>query len=100
MGKDDPWVIADPICTFIFSVIVFFTVTPICKKCVTILMEAAPESVKVDELIAGIKSIENVKSIHDFHIWQISEGKIALSAHVDSSTPMQSLREVQNLCRK
>lgn len=39
------WTIADPICTFVFSVIVCFTVTPIVKNCINVLMEGAPADV-------------------------------------------------------
>lgn len=42
------WVIADPICTFIFSVIVCFTVTPIIKQSINVLMEGAPSEIDSD----------------------------------------------------
>jgi len=53
-GQD--YVIADPICTFIFSAIVFFTVTPICKKCINVLMEACPSGISVSDVISDIKN--------------------------------------------
>lgn len=49
--------IADPICTFVFSVLVCISVTPIVKKCVNVLMEGTPENVDVDELIDEIKAL-------------------------------------------
>lgn len=33
------WALIDPICTFLFSVIVVFTTIPITKDCIAILME-------------------------------------------------------------
>jgi len=42
------WMIADPICTFVFSVIVCFTVTPIVKSCINVLMEGAPSEIDLD----------------------------------------------------
>lgn len=51
--KED-WMIADPICTFVFSVIVCVTVTPIVKNCISVLMEGAPTEVNTAELIAKI----------------------------------------------
>jgi len=51
---NDKWVIADPICTFVFSVIVCFTVTPIVKNCVNVLMEGAPNDIDVEKLINDI----------------------------------------------
>ena len=48
------WVIADPICTFVFSVIVCVTVGPIFKNCINVLMEGSPPEVDTQDLIAKI----------------------------------------------
>jgi zinc transporter 2 len=37
--------LADPICTFVFSVIVVVTVYPIMSNCLTVLMEGAPDEI-------------------------------------------------------
>lgn len=67
--------IADPICTFIFSVIVCCTVLPVIKQCVIILMEGAPPEFDVDKLISDIKDCapegDEIR-MHDFHLWSIS----------------------------
>ena len=44
------WNIIDPICTFVFSVIVMFTTVGITKQCVTVLMEAVPSKYKSDHM--------------------------------------------------
>ena len=41
---------ADPICTYLFSVIVFFTTIPIIKNIVIVLMEGTPKSINVEKL--------------------------------------------------
>lgn len=41
---------ADPICTYIFSVIVSVTTIPIFKKCLSIMMEGTPDEVNIEEL--------------------------------------------------
>lgn len=76
------WVVADPICTFVFSVIVCVTVTPIVKNCINILMEGAPSEIDSDALIADIRAVPGVEDLHNFHLWSISVGKFALSSHV------------------
>jgi zinc transporter 2 len=93
------WTIVDPLCTFIFSVIVFFTVTPITKNCVAVLMEGAPKEVDQEKLIADFHK-NGAVSIHDFHLWQISVGKYALSCHIESPTPMETLKKVTNVCKE
>lgn len=93
--------IVDPICTFVFSIIVFFTVTPITKNCVSVLMEGSPKEIDIEHLVKDIHKKANVKEggVHDFHLWQISVGKYALSCHIDSSEPMKTLKLVTKLCK-
>ena len=78
-------VIADPICTFVFSVIVCFTVTPIVKNCINILMEGAPSEIDSEELVGKIKALGPDVDLHAFHLWSISVGKFAMSAHVETT---------------
>jgi zinc transporter 2 len=37
--------IADPICTYLFSVIVAFTSFPVVKECIKVLMEGTPHTI-------------------------------------------------------
>jgi zinc transporter 2 len=94
------WTIADPICTFVFSIIVFFTVTPITKNCISVLMESAPREVDIEKLINQVKNETAATEIHDFHLWQISVGRFALSCHIDSPTPMETLKQVTKICKE
>ena len=48
------WTIADPICTFLFSILVMFTTVPIFKDCMAILMEEAPEDIDSVELYKAL----------------------------------------------
>jgi len=70
-------VIADPICTFIFSVIVFFTTVDITKRCVSILMEACPEHINIQDLEDLLyKDLKpQLISIYDLKVWSLSSGK-------------------------
>ena len=42
------WV--DPICTYLFSIIVVVTTIPIISKCINIMMEGAPREFNIEEL--------------------------------------------------
>jgi len=92
--------IADPICTLLFSVIVFATVKPITRNCVDVLMESAPKEIDMMKLCDEIKEKTNATEIHDFHLWSISVGRYALSCHIESATPMETLKKVTDLCKK
>ena len=47
-----------------------------------ILLEAAPPGVDVDAIGSELATIPAVTEIHDLHVWQITSGQTALSAHV------------------
>jgi len=47
-----------------------------------VFLEAAPEGVDPDEIGAAMAAIEQVVEVHDLHVWEITSGAPALSAHV------------------
>jgi zinc transporter 2 len=51
------WQIADPICTFLFSIIVVFTTVPITKQAISVLMEASPIGINLEELNSDLQSV-------------------------------------------
>ena len=108
----DSFRMADPICTLIFSVIVMFTTVSLVKDALKILMESVPESVDFEALEEALNSLSDVANVHDLHVWNLSVGKVALSAHlVVSASTMDVngniiptcldgvLRSAQKICR-
>ena len=47
-----------------------------------IFLEAAPRGVDPDRIGAELAAVEGVAEVHDLHIWEITSGEPALSAHV------------------
>ena len=59
-------------------------------------MEATPAGVDYEKLKAEIKSCEGVIDVHDLHVWALTKGKNACSAHIYSTTPFKSLKKVEH----
>jgi len=76
------WWIVDPLVTIIFSVFILFSSWGMIKETVGILMESTPKGVDSQDIKDTLDSIPDVESIHDLHIWCISSGYYALSAHI------------------
>ncbi len=93
-------VIVDPICTFIFALIVLYTSIPVTRDCINVLMEASPSGIDVDKLTEEISGAEGVVNVHDVHVWCISIGKPAISLHILSTNPQKTLEKVTSLCNK
>lgn len=92
--------LADPIITFIFSVIVMITTIRIVRDCIRVLMEATPSHINIEEFKEKLKSVQGVIGIHDFHIWSLSEDKPSMSAHIYTNMDQQIvLKKATKVCR-
>ncbi|XP_068140568.1 proton-coupled zinc antiporter SLC30A2 [Drosophila tropicalis] len=76
------YAIVDPICTFVFSIIVLFTTFTIMKDALLVLMEGTPNYMHYAEVLQIFQSIEGVERVHNLRIWALSINKVALSAHL------------------
>ncbi|CAO1303703.1 unnamed protein product [Diamesa hyperborea] len=74
--------IIDPLCTFLFSIIVIFTTIKIFRKSVAILLEAVPSDVSYSKLMSDLQSIEGVSCVHNLKIWSMSIDIHVMSAHI------------------
>ena len=73
----------DPICTYFFSIIVFYTTFQTFTGCIVKLLEGSPEGIEYEEVTNCLKRVRGVESVHDLHIWSISEDKHCLSVHLE-----------------
>ena len=92
--------IADPICTYIFSIIVGFTTIRILKDCISVLMEGSPFDFDINQLESDLKGIDGVIDIHDLHVWSLSLGKVSLSCHISSKFPDETLPIAKKIVEK
>ncbi|XP_017067115.2 zinc transporter 2 isoform X1 [Drosophila eugracilis] len=86
--------IVDPICTFVFSIIVLFTTFTIMKDALLVLMEGTPNYMHYAEVLQIFQGIEGVERVHNLRIWALSINKVALSAHLaiaENANPKQIL---------
>ena len=92
--------IADPICTYIFSIIVGLTTIRILKDCIFVLMEGSPVAVDIEQLEKDLTAIPGVKEIHDLHVWSLSIGKMSLSCHICTDDPQKTLKKATKMIQK
>uniref|UniRef100_A0A8D0EQZ3 Proton-coupled zinc antiporter SLC30A8 n=1 Tax=Strix occidentalis caurina TaxID=311401 RepID=A0A8D0EQZ3_STROC len=74
--------IADPICTFVFSIFVLATTITILRDILIVLMEGTSKEFAYDAVKARILTVENVASVHNLHLWSLTTNQTILSAHV------------------
>ncbi|XP_044020712.1 zinc transporter 2-like isoform X2 [Aphidius gifuensis] len=89
--KNLAWV--DPVCTFVFSILVIFTTVAIIKDVINVLMEGMPKGFDYTEIESTFMEINGVVKIHNLRVWALSLDKSALSAHL-AITPGTSPQEI------
>lgn len=76
------WMIIDPLLTIVICLLILFSTIHLLKEVLHIIMEGVPSHIDLNKVGIEIASIEKIVSVHDLHIWTLSSGKIALSAHI------------------
>jgi cobalt-zinc-cadmium efflux system protein len=79
------WWWADPVASVAIGLLVLYSSWALLRETVSVLMEGAPGDIDVDEVRNALHSVQGVSSAHDLHVWTITSGMVALSAHVIAS---------------
>ena len=77
------WMPIDPILSLLVSLLILFSAWRLLAESVHVLMEAVPAQVNRDNVVLDLDDIPGVRRVHDLHIWTLSSGQIALSAHLE-----------------
>ncbi|KAF4623470.1 hypothetical protein D9613_001874 [Agrocybe pediades] len=75
----------DPVISLIITMIIFSSALPLVRSASFILLQGVPSNVSLDEVRDSILDVEGVLSVHELHVWQLSESKIVASVHVLAS---------------
>lgn len=81
--------LADPMVSVFIGLLILYSSWGLIKESVNILMEGVPLGMDVKTVEETILAQEGVCCIHDLHVWSITSGRVALSAHVVLTDPQQ-----------
>ncbi len=76
------WRYADPAAGALIAVLVLASSWGVLRDAVHILLEGTPRGIDARELGRRLSGMEGVVDVHDLHVWTITSGFVALSAHV------------------
>jgi cobalt-zinc-cadmium efflux system protein len=76
------WYYADPIFSVVIGLFILPRTWKLLTQAVNILLEATPASINLAEVERAMLEVEGVASVHDLHVWTVTSGIDALSAHV------------------
>lgn len=103
--KDHPeglskWIYADPICTFLFTVLVIYTTWGTVRSIVKSVLLSVPDGVDAGVLLRSLEATEGVKRIYDLHCFKVGQGRF-LTAHCTiNGNAMEVLARLQEKAQR
>ena len=76
------WRYADPLVSAVIGVLVLASSWKLLRDSTNILLETTPRDVDAEQVGRKMAATPGVQEVHDLHIWTITSGFPALSAHV------------------
>jgi cobalt-zinc-cadmium efflux system protein len=76
------WYQADAVMSFLIGLFILVRTWNLLSECTNILMEGTPPHVNLELLRNSILGVPGVLGIHDMHVWTITSGLDAMSAHL------------------
>jgi cobalt-zinc-cadmium efflux system protein len=75
------WYWVDPLVAVLIALFVLPRTYSLLREAVGVLLEGAPREVDMTALRTAMEDVPGVKTIHDLHVWTLTSGVHALSAH-------------------
>jgi cobalt-zinc-cadmium efflux system protein len=76
------WDAADPVASLLIAALVAASSWRLLKEPIDVLMESAPTGMDVRSIGEALAADPDVMEVHDLHVWTVTSGFPALSAHV------------------
>jgi cobalt-zinc-cadmium efflux system protein len=76
------WLYADPVISVLIGMLILASAWTILRDSTRVLLEATPRGLDSIEIGTALASVDGVVDVHDLHVWTITSGFPALSAHV------------------
>ena len=89
--------IADPLASLAIALFILPRTWTLLRHAVNVLLEGAPPHLDVPEIEAALCSHAGVRRVHDLHVWTLTSGREAMSAHVVVDDVRQSERLLEAL---
>jgi cobalt-zinc-cadmium efflux system protein len=75
------WTTADAVASTLIAALVLLRAFGLVRESVDVLMEAVPSHIDVEALRRRLERVPGTHEVHDLHVWSLTTGRYALSAH-------------------
>lgn len=96
------WLRADAIASVLTTALIVRGAWSLVRESVDVLLESTPAHISLGDVRRVLQEIPGVESVHDLHVWTVTSGIVALSAHAIVREPerqQQVLERAYDLMR-
>jgi cobalt-zinc-cadmium efflux system protein len=76
------WYVADPLFSILIAALIIWGSVRLIREATNVLLEGTPAHINLAAVENAILDTHGVDDVHDLHVWTITSGREALSAHV------------------
>lgn len=91
------WYAADPIASILMTGFIVRGAWTLVRDSVDVLLESTPSHISLGAVRAQLEAIPGVESVHDLHIWTVTSGLIAMSAHAVVPDPVRAQHVLEHV---
>lgn len=89
------WLAADPIASIVVTLLVVRSAWRLVRESVEVLLEATPAHISLGRVREGLQAIGGIESVHDLHVWTVTSGMVAMSAHAVVREPGENQKVLE-----
>ena len=91
------WTSADPLASALIVLLILPRTWRLLRQAVNVLLEGTPAHLSLTEIEEAITRVPGVRRVHDLHVWTLTSGREAMSAHVVVDDVRESERLLDSL---
>jgi cobalt-zinc-cadmium efflux system protein len=76
------WRQADPVASLVIAALIVPRALALLREAAHVLLEGTPRGVDAAEVDQVLRTVPGVRDVHDLHLWTITSGRHAVSAHL------------------
>lgn len=83
----------DPILSIAIAVFIFINAIKNLKEALDLVLEKAPDGIRIEEIKSEVMEIEEVKDVHHIHLWSLNVNNNFATMHIVSDCASSKLKE-------
>jgi cobalt-zinc-cadmium efflux system protein len=91
------WTRADPLASAAIALLIVPRTWALLRQAVNVLLEGTPPHLELAEIETAMCAVAGVRRVHDLHVWTLTSGREAMSAHVVVADVRESERLLDSL---